>query len=55
MTRQEKTERYIDCVIDGMDYKTLHMYVYDTIKHSIENDYTDQEFNDLYNEYFEEE
>ena len=55
MTRQEKIERYIDCVIDNMDYKTMHLYVYDTMKYSMEHDPTAQEFADLYNEYFEDE
>lgn len=54
MTRQEKIERYIECVIDNMDYKTMYRYVYDTIKYSMEHDHTDEEIDDLYNEYFEE-
>ena len=54
MTRQEKIERYIECVIDNMDYKTMYRYVYDTIKYSMEHDHTDEEIDELYNEYFEE-
>lgn len=54
MTREEKIERYIDNVIEGMDFKTMWLYVYDTMKYSMEHDHTDKEFDELYNEYFNE-
>ena len=31
MTREEKIERYIDYIIDNMDYKTMYLYVYESI------------------------
>jgi hypothetical protein len=53
MTRQEKIERYVDAVVQGMDWKTMYTYCYETISANIEHDHTDEEIDELYNEYFE--
>ena len=51
MTREEKIERYIDSVIDGMDWKTMYHYVYESIEEDLK-DSTDEQIDELYNEYF---
>ena len=53
MTRQEKIERYIDCVIDSMDYKTMYAAMYEYMTESLGYE-SDEYIDDLYNEYFEE-
>ena len=53
MTRQEKIERYIDCVIDNMDYKTMYLYVYESIEEDLK-DSTDEQIDEMYNYHFEE-
>ena len=53
MTREEKIERYVDAVVQNMDWKTMYTYCYETISANIEHDHTDEEFDELYNEYFE--
>ena len=53
MTRQEKIERYIDYIIDRMDYKTMYLYVYESIDEDLK-DSTEEQIDNLYNEYFEE-
>ena len=53
MTRQEKIERYIDHIIDSMDYKTMYLYVYESMEVDLK-DSTEEQIDDLYNEYFEE-
>ena len=54
MTRQEKIERYIDAVIEGMDYKSMYEYVYDTMTEGFASyNITDEQIDELYNEYFE--
>lgn len=53
MTREEKIQRYIDSVIDGMDWKTMYHYVYETIAESLEGD-SDEAIDKMYNEYFNE-
>ena len=32
MTREEKIQRYIDSVIEGMDWKTMCLYIYESIE-----------------------
>ena len=54
MTREEKIERYVDAVVQNMDWKTMYTYCYETISANIEHDHTDEEIDELYNEYFEE-
>lgn len=53
MTREEKIQRYIDSVIDGMDWKTMYHYVYETIAESLEGD-SDEAIDEMYNEHFNE-
>ena len=54
MTREEKIERYVDAVVQNMDWKTMYTYIYETICESMDHDHTDEEIDVLYNEYFEE-
>ena len=42
MNRTELQETYIQQVIDGMDYKTMERFVYDTLEENLTN-YTDEE------------
>ena len=53
MTRQEKIERYIDSVINDMDWKTMALtlsdYLYEELKHD-----SDEQIDEMYNEHFEE-
>ena len=53
MTRQEKIERYIDSVVQDMDWKTMQLtlsdYLYEEFKHD-----SDEQIDEMYNEHFEE-
>jgi len=42
INRQELQENYIQQLIDGMDYKTMERFVYDTLEENLTN-YTDEE------------
>ena len=42
MNRTELQESYIQQLIDGMDYKTMERFVYDTLEENLTN-YTDEE------------
>lgn len=53
MTRYEKLTRYIDNVIEGMDFKDMYRYIFDTMLYDLEHSTTDEELDELYNEYFE--
>ena len=53
MTREEKIERYVDAVVQNMDYKDMYQYIYATMLYGLEHSTTDEEFDELYNEYFE--
>ena len=53
MTRYEKTTRYIESVIDGMDWKIMYQYVFDTMLYDLK-DNTDEEIDKMYNDYFNE-
>ena len=57
MNRQELQESYIQQLIDGMDYKTMERFVYDTLEENLTN-YTDEELitevTDYYPELIEE-
>jgi hypothetical protein len=48
MTRHEKTTHYIDSVIEGMDFKAMYRYIFDTMLHDIEQSHTDEEVDELY-------
>jgi hypothetical protein len=57
MNRQELQENYIQQLIEGMDYKTMERFVYDTLEENLTN-YTDEELitevTDYYPELIEE-
>ena len=53
MTREEKIERYVDAVVQDMNYKDMYEYVYATMLYGLKQSTTDEEFDELYNEYFE--
>ena len=48
MTRYEKTTHYIDSVIEGMDFKDMYRYIFDTMLYDIEQSHTDEEVDELY-------
>lgn len=52
MTRYEKLTSYIDNVIEGMDFKDMYRYIFDTMLYDLEHSTTDEELDELYNEYF---
>tara|TARA_B100000900_G_scaffold149137_1_gene126606 strand:- start:3084 stop:3251 length:168 start_codon:yes stop_codon:yes gene_type:complete len=52
MTREEKIDRYIESVVQGMDWKTMYHYVYESIEEDLK-DIADEQIDELYNEYFE--
>jgi len=51
MTRYEKTTHYIESVIEGMDWKTMYQYVFNTMLYDLKNN-TDEEIDEMYNDYF---
>ena len=53
MTRYEKTTRYIESVIDGMDFNDMYRYIFDTMLYDLEHSATDEEIDELYKETFE--
>ena len=53
MTRYEKTTRYIESVIDGMDFNDMYRYFFDTMLYDLEHSATDEEIDELYKETFE--
>jgi len=53
MTRYEKLTRYIENVIEGMDFKTMYQYIFENMLYDLEHSTTDEELDELYNEYFE--
>jgi len=52
MTREEKIERYIDSVVQDMDWKTMQLtlsdYLYEELKHD-----SDKQIDEMYNDHFE--
>ena len=52
MTRLEKLERYVDSVVQDMDWKTMYEYIYVSLLYDLEHSTTDEELDELYNEYF---
>ena len=40
--RDQLVEDYVQCLIQGMDYKTMECLVYDTLKDNL-SDYTDEQ------------
>ena len=53
MTRHEKLTRYVEAVIEGMDFKDMYQYIYSNMLYDLEHSTTDEELDELYNEYFE--
>ncbi len=53
MNRQELQETYIQQLIEGMDYKTMERFVYDTLEENLTN-YTDEELITEVQEYYPE-
>lgn len=51
MSREEKIERYVECAIEAMDYKTMYLYVYESIAEDLEKE-SDENIETMYNEYF---
>lgn len=52
MTREEKIDRYIESVMQGMDWKTMYDYVYESIEEDLK-DSTDEQIDEMYNYHFE--
>jgi len=53
MTREEKIERYVDAVVQDMDWKTMHMCLCEFICEELKHE-SDDEVDERYNEYFDE-
>jgi hypothetical protein len=53
MNRQELQENYIQQLIEGMDFKTMECFVYDTLKENLSS-YTDEELITEVEEYYPE-
>jgi len=53
MNRQELQENYIQQLIEGMDYKSMERFVYDTLEENLTN-YTDEELLTEVEEYYPE-
>ena len=54
MTREEKIERYVDSVVQNMDWKTMYQYVYESIEEDLMHS-TDEQIDEMYNYHFEDE
>ena len=52
MTRHEKTTRYIDSVLQDMDWKTMYQALYDSMLYELK-DSTDEQIDEMYNYHFE--
>ena len=52
MTRYEKLTSYVEAVIEGMDWKDMYEYIYSNLCFDLEHSTTDEELDELYNEYF---
>ena len=48
MTRYEKITGYVDSVIEGMDFKDMYRYIFDSMRYDIEQSHTDEEVDELY-------
>ena len=51
--RDQLVEDYVQQIIDGMDYKTMERFVYDTLEENLTN-YTDEELITECEEYYPE-
>ena len=56
MNRNELQEAYINLLIDGMDHKTMHQFVYDTLNDNLKT-YSENEIlhciSELYCSYYD--
>ena len=53
MNREQLQETYIQQLIEGMDFKTMECFVYDTLKENLSS-YTDEELITEVEEYYPE-
>jgi len=54
MTRYEKTTRYIESVLQDMDWKTMYQALYESILYELK-DSTDEQIDEMYNYHFNDE
>jgi hypothetical protein len=54
MTRHEKTTRYIESVLQDMDWKTMYAALYDAMLYDLK-DSTDEQIDEMYNYHFNDE
>ena len=52
MTRYEKTTRYIESVLQDMDWNTMYKTLYDSMLYELK-DSTDEQIDEMYNYHFE--
>jgi len=50
MNRQELQESYLQQLVDGMDWKTMEQFVYDSLNENLDK-YTDEELKEEINDY----
>ena len=53
MNRTELQESYIQQLVDGMDYKTMEQFVYDSLNENLDK-YTDEELKTEITDYYPE-
>ena len=53
MNRTELQESYIQQLVDGMDWKTMEQFVYDSLNENLDK-YTDEELKTEINDYYPE-
>jgi len=51
MTRYEKTTRYIESVLQDMDWNTMYKTLYDSMLYELK-DSTDEQIDEMYNYHF---
>jgi len=54
MTRYEKTTRYIESVLQDMDWKTMYQALYESMLYELK-DSTDEQIDEMYNYHFNDE
>lgn len=53
MNRPELQESYLQQLVDGMDWKTMEQFVYDTLNENLDK-YTDEELKEEIEDYYPE-
>ena len=53
MNRPELQESYLQQLVDGMDWKTMEQFVYDTVNENLDK-YTDEELKEEIEDYYPE-